>query len=167
MDGHRKAKAKVIIRGLVITMGKDLMEQAVKVMVKDKVRKGKGKGKGVAFEGECSWCGVWGHMARNCWKKDKYMDEVRAKGKGKDGGKGGKDKGGNGGYWNNYGGKGNWNCGKGYGKGGGKGYGKSDAYSWMDDKPSGQDGNGIGFGFCLERGGDDVDLMEKGVARFE
>ena len=38
--------------------------------------KGKGKGAGT-FEGECHWCGRWGHPARLCKQKDAYMDAVR------------------------------------------------------------------------------------------
>ena len=50
--------------------------------------KGKGKskgkgGKGKGFQGNCRWCNKWGHSERYCQQKDKYMDEVRAKGKGK------------------------------------------------------------------------------------
>ena len=46
--------------------------------------KGKGKGK---FEGNCNHCGVRGHMASQCWKKDEEMNAYRAsKGKGDKGG---------------------------------------------------------------------------------
>ena len=46
--------------------------------------KGKGKGKKGAFQGECHWCGKWGHTASRCPDKDDYMDWVRgSKGQGK------------------------------------------------------------------------------------
>ena len=38
--------------------------------------KGDGKGKG-SFNGECHWCGAWGHPARLCRQKDAYMENVR------------------------------------------------------------------------------------------
>ena len=63
--------------------------------------KGKAKGKGGTpfrfegsftgkFEGECNWCGIYGHRARECRKKDAHMDSIR-QGKGGKGipGKGG------------------------------------------------------------------------------
>jgi len=106
--------------------------------------KGKGKGKGGGgkgqgkFEGNCSYCGVYGHRLNQCWKKDKDMAEARGKGKGK-GGKdgGGKGDNGKGGSWGGYGGKGWGNGGKGGGWYGNawqdKGKGKG-AYSlgWWD-----------------------------------
>ena len=42
---------------------------------------GKGKGKG-GFQGDCFWCGKYGHSQRDCPDKDAYMSWVR-KGKGK------------------------------------------------------------------------------------
>ena len=39
--------------------------------------KGKGKGKKGGFQGECHWCGQWGHTASRCPEKDAYMDWVR------------------------------------------------------------------------------------------
>ena len=39
--------------------------------------KGKGKGKKGSFQGECHWCGQWGHTASRCPEKDAYMDWVR------------------------------------------------------------------------------------------
>jgi hypothetical protein len=39
--------------------------------------KGKGKGKGKGFQGNCHWCGEWGHSASRCADKDKYMQGVR------------------------------------------------------------------------------------------
>ena len=39
--------------------------------------KGKGKGKKGSFQGECHWCGKWGHTASRCPEKDQYMDWVR------------------------------------------------------------------------------------------
>ena len=46
--------------------------------------KGKGKGKKGGFQGECHWCGKWGHTASRCPEKDDYMDWVRgSKGQGK------------------------------------------------------------------------------------
>jgi len=94
--------------------------------------KGKGKGgkggKGGKFDGTCSHCGVYGHRLRECWKKDKEMEEYR-KGKGK--GKGGKDGKGQWGGWNHWGGndggKNNW-----YTKGKGKGQYSLDAWGWND-----------------------------------
>ena len=41
--------------------------------------KGSGKGKGT-FQGECHWCGVWGHPARLCRQKDAYMENMRQQG---------------------------------------------------------------------------------------
>lgn len=41
-------------------------------------QKGKGKGKGNApFQGECQWCGKWGHSASRCHQKDEYMSNLR------------------------------------------------------------------------------------------
>ena len=46
--------------------------------------KGKGKGKKGAFQGECHWCGKWGHTASQCPEKDDYMEWMRgSKGLGK------------------------------------------------------------------------------------
>ena len=46
--------------------------------------KGKGKGKKGGFQGECHWCGKWGHTASRCPDKDEYMEWVRgSKGHGK------------------------------------------------------------------------------------
>ena len=39
--------------------------------------KGKGKGKKGSFQGECHWCGKWGHTASRCPDKDLYMEWVR------------------------------------------------------------------------------------------
>ena len=39
--------------------------------------KGKGKGKKGSFQGECHWCGQWGHTASRCPDKDQYMEWVR------------------------------------------------------------------------------------------
>ena len=39
--------------------------------------KGKGKGKKGGFQGECHWCGKWGHTASRCPDKDEYMDWIR------------------------------------------------------------------------------------------
>ena len=39
--------------------------------------KGKGKGKKGSFQGECHWCGQWGHTASRCPEKDAYMDWLR------------------------------------------------------------------------------------------
>lgn len=41
--------------------------------------KDKGKGKGGGFQGNCHWCGEWGHSQSRCRKKDEYMDDVRKK----------------------------------------------------------------------------------------
>jgi hypothetical protein len=54
---------------------------------KDSGYKGDGKGTG-GFQGHCHWCGEWGHSQSRCQMKDKYMNELRANGKGY--GKGGK-----------------------------------------------------------------------------
>ena len=44
----------------------------------------KGKGKGKGFQGQCYWCGEWGHSQNNCASKDAYMSYMRAyKGGGK------------------------------------------------------------------------------------
>ena len=46
--------------------------------------KGKGKGKKGGFQGECHWCGKWGHTASQCPDKDEYMEWIRgSKGLGK------------------------------------------------------------------------------------
>ena len=46
--------------------------------------KGKGKGKKGGFQGECHWCGKWGHTASRCPDKDEYMEWIRgSKGLGK------------------------------------------------------------------------------------
>ena len=138
-------------------------------MIKGK-SKGKSKGKGfkgkAQFQGNCRWCGKYGHTEKFCRDKDKYMDELRAKGKGKggkDGYKGGKEKGGKGGYWYGNGGWYNagWSGGKGGYKGNGKGYGKADTNNWMDEKPFGLGDTGIGFGFLLES--EEVDEKLKGL----
>ena len=42
----------------------------------------KGKGKGKGFQGQCYWCGEWGHSQNDCQWKDEYMNSLRAKGKG-------------------------------------------------------------------------------------
>ena len=40
--------------------------------------KGKGDGKGIGtFNGECHWCGAWGHTSKYCRQKDAYMDNIR------------------------------------------------------------------------------------------
>ena len=80
-------------------------------------KNGGGKGQ---FQGNCSHCGVWGHVKRNCRKLDREMEEYRAgKGKGKGDGKG--QQYGKGGYEPKGWGKGGWySGGKGYGKYGGK-----------------------------------------------
>ena len=94
-------------------------------------------------------------MAKNCFSKDKYMDEVRKKGKGKgksDGGKGNGSKG----YGKGKGGYGGYNGGgyNGGGKGGGyKGKaGNSDTNSWLDEQHYNEDyrTTGEGWGFSLE-----------------
>jgi hypothetical protein len=36
-----------------------------------------GKGKGEGFQGECNWCGIWGHAASKSMKKDKRVQEYR------------------------------------------------------------------------------------------
>ena len=42
-----------------------------------KDNKGKGKGKGGGFQGNCLWCGEWGHSQSRCRHKDEYMNEIR------------------------------------------------------------------------------------------
>ena len=117
-------------------------------------RKG-GKGKG-RFDGNCSHCGAYGHRLRECYKKDKEMDAMRAgKGGGK-GAKGGYQYGGKGGYQPNPGwGNGGWHGGKGWGyqKGGWKGNGKGDSkggkamgLSWGGNDGYGGHGYGAGNG---------------------
>ena len=109
----------------------------------------KGKGKGdEKFDGNCDWCHAYGHRARDCRKKDRYMENIR-KG-GKDSGKG--DKGGYGGGFKGYG-KGS----KGYGKGD-KGYGKGNygkgAYLNTWDTTGGASssgGGGNGWSFSLTK----------------
>ena len=78
---------------------------------------GKGsKGGGGEFEGNCNHCGKRGHRLRDCWEKDKEMQQ-KGKGKGKDGGKGGGLGGGvSKGQWG-----GGVGGGKGFGAAGGKG----------------------------------------------
>merc|ERR1711873_171404 len=40
--------------------------------------KGKSKGKGKSqFNGECHYCGKWGHTARECKLKDSHMEQYR------------------------------------------------------------------------------------------
>ena len=40
--------------------------------------KGKGgKGKGDGFQGNCHWCGEWGHSQSRCKMKDEYMENIR------------------------------------------------------------------------------------------
>ena len=95
-------------------------------MVKGKGDKGKGKG---GVQGNCSHCGLFGHMKRNCRKLDAEMNAYRAQ-NGKGGGKG-KGKGYQGrpeNNWNNWNNKGGGGFGyqggyRGYNPGkGGKGY---------------------------------------------
>ena len=50
--------------------------------------KGEGKGKGKGFQGDCHWCGKYGHSQRDCREKDTYMQNLRdkkANGQGADG----------------------------------------------------------------------------------
>jgi len=101
---------------------------------------GKGGKTGKYFEGECSHCGKYGHRLRDCWVKDKEMEEYRGSkggGKGNGGGKG-KGQGGKGDSWPGKGGwKGGWsNWQKGGWQPKGKGKGKS-AYSLEWNDPAG------------------------------
>ena len=49
---------------------------------KGQEEKGKGTGGG-NFQGQCYWCGEWGHSQSHCKQKDKYMEGIRKKGAGK------------------------------------------------------------------------------------
>ena len=125
-----------------------------------------GKGK---FEGECGFCGKYGHRKSQCWELDKLMEEKRGKsggkgkgadyGGGKGWGKGGKSTGyGNGkGYGKGWG-KGYGNSGGGYG-GYGKGGGKSGAH-WLDDKSDNGGGHESGWGLYA------VEAKEKSCLNF-
>ena len=87
----------------------DQLKELLSFIKGGKKGKGKGKAKG-GFQGECSYCGVWGHTQRYCFKREREFSE----GKGGKGGKGKGDqgKGGNGKGFGSF--KGN-----GKGKGGG------------------------------------------------
>jgi hypothetical protein len=52
--------------------------------------KGKGKGKGKGFQGNCHWCGEWGHSQSRCADKDRYMQGVRGEHRGEEEGSKGK-----------------------------------------------------------------------------
>lgn len=53
-------------------------EERGKILVK---RKGRGK---EAFQGECEWCGTWGHTTSRCHQTDERMDNLRQTGGQKD-----------------------------------------------------------------------------------
>jgi len=101
---------------------------------------GKGGGGGAgSFNGECRYCGKWGHRLNQCTVKDADMAQSRAaKGKGKGKGefqKGQWSKGGYGGGWSK-GGYGGGYSEKGKGKGGqGKGWGGKGQLYWFDEAP--------------------------------
>ena len=113
-------------------------ESRLTKMVFSMVKGGKGgkgfKGKG-QFQGECGYCGVYGHKLSECRKKDRDMQEIR-----KGGGKGGKGKdnwygkGGYGGFGGKGGGQGwqGFNLGKGFGKGKGMGKGAAFGFEWQN-----------------------------------
>ena len=84
----------------------------------------KGKGKGEFFEGNCDFCGSYGHRARDCRKKDRYREDLR---KGKGGGKAGGQE--------TYGGKNSYKGDKG---GGYKGYGKGNENGYNAYKGKGK-----------------------------
>lgn len=72
--------------------GLDMIFQVLSMQRKGGGKGGKGGGNGGGkgrFDGTCSHCGVYGHRLRDCWKKDKEMEEYRAS----KGGKGMKGKG--------------------------------------------------------------------------
>ena len=78
----------------------------------------KGKGKGNKFEGNCSYCGLYGHRKRDCRKLDVVMQQWR-QGGGKGDQQGGRYQQG----YHNQGFKGGGYGGKGGGGGNGKGFG--------------------------------------------
>ena len=122
----------------------DMMKDLLSFVRGIKGDKGKGKGgkspgKGQRFDGTCSHCGVYGHRLRECWKKDKEMQEWRGqkgkgKGKGEDGGKGGWQQG----YWSQ--------------KGKGKGKGQQYNLDW---------GNGYGAASQASQKAWSLNLMKK------
>jgi hypothetical protein len=84
--------------------------------------KGKGKGKGEGgkgsptFDGNCLWCGRYGHRLRDCRAYTSHMQKGGAPMKGKGKGEQGKGDGFRGGFSKGYG-KGDFGKGKSYGKG--------------------------------------------------
>ena len=133
---------------------------------------GKGGGKGGnggkgEFQGNCNYCGAWGHRLNEC-RKHTADRQAQGGGKagnewGKGGGKGPKGGGGYsgpGGNWSNpkgNWGKGGWNgnsysSGKGGGKSGnyGKGGGKGKGMYWFDAAPGNDDWHGDRKMFVME-----------------
>lgn len=45
---------------------------------KGKEKGGGQKGKGKGFQGDCYWCGTYGHSASRCVQKDQYMQNLRS-----------------------------------------------------------------------------------------
>ena len=122
--------------------GGDAGVQAAQVlsMMKGGGKGYQGKGKGKRFDGDCSHCGKRCHMARDCWIKDKEMDEWRKSQ--------GKAKGNEKGFGKNQWGKGNYNGYNRGGKGGG-GYGKGVNFSGTDYQ---QSSTATSWAFSLQKG---------------
>ena len=89
-----------------------------------------GKGTGGKFDGNCHFCGKYGHKTTECWKKDEAMGKGKGGGKGNvvdmlgKGNFGGKGNGKYGGKSNYSGGGGNYGGKNGGKNGGGKAWGK-------------------------------------------
>ena len=100
--------------------------------------KGKGKTGGSPFQGNCNFCGSWGHRKSECKKLDRFM---QGKGPGRDGGSPGSD-----GGWKGAGKP----FGPGFMKGGKFGsFGKAGDFGWKNGwKPPNFESPG-GFGIGL------------------
>ena len=112
-----------------------------------------GKGGGGKFEGNCNHCGKWGHRLRDCWEKDKEMQQ-KGKGKGKEGGKGG---GFSGGFS-----KGQWGGGGGKGSGGGGGKGQ-----WGGGGTGFHGGGGKGYSGDWGKGGSQLNNFQYQTQDFQ
>jgi len=113
-----------------------------------------GKGGSGKFEGNCSHCGKYGHRQRECWEKDRIMNEWRqSQGKGGSKGQGKGDKGGKG-WWDRVtgGGKGGWNGSGGWNNGGWNNKGGNGGYNNAKGYSKGKDGRGKGA-YSLEGDG--------------